>query len=94
MTEVDGESAVVGVGQTKRDHDVNQSVGCAVMMKESSKDEREDAAAEVAFASSSSSDREGEVAGERRQGRQTNRLNIKHAAGRHELHAVFNKLYF
>ena len=80
MTEVD-ECAVVGVGQTKRDHDVNQSVDCAVMIKESPKGEGKDTAAEVAaFASSSSSDREGEVAGERRQGRQTNRLNTRRVA--------------
>ena len=83
MTEVDGESAVVGVGQTKRDHDVNQSVESAVMIEESPKDEVKGiAAAEVDFASSSSSDREGEVAGEPRQGRQTKRL--KHAAGHHK----------
>ena len=75
MAEVDGESAVVGVGQTKRDHDVNQSVGCAVMMKASPKDEGKGTdATEVDFASSSSSDREGEVAAEHRQGRQTNRV--------------------
>ena len=80
MAEVDGESAVVGVGQTKRDHDVNQSVECAVMIKESPKDEREDTATEVNFASSTTSDREGEVAGERRQGRQTNRLNTRRVA--------------
>ena len=55
-------------------------VECAVMIEESPKDEREDTSAGVDFASSSSSDREGEVAGERRQGRQTNRLNTRRVA--------------